>query len=216
MKLGYIIYSIIVLLLWNERCSATTPMYLYLKIQGYHVGGGYLNSTLSNQGMGNPLSDCDSITIELHDPIAPYVTICTYTSMLNVLGEIEFSWEYSCISANANYYIVIKHRNAMETWSAAPVAFIPGVQTVCNFTDPNQVYGGNVIEIQSGVYALYSGDINQDGAIDAFDYLLLDNDLQQGSFGYHVTDLNGDGVVDAFDHILLDANLTNGINAARP
>jgi hypothetical protein len=65
--------------------------------------------------------------------------------------------------------------------------------------------------VESGVWAMYSGDINQDYIIDAFDYILQDPDIITGAFGYLNTDLTGDVVVDAFDYIMLDGNLVNGV-----
>jgi hypothetical protein len=63
---------------------------------------------------------------------------------------------------------------------------------------------------------LYSGDINQDGSIDAFDYLVQEPDIINGNSGYLHTDLNGDGAVDAFDYLVLDPNLVSGVGAATP
>ena len=83
-------------------------------------------------------------------------------------------------------------------------------------TNPNKAFGNNQVEVESGIWAFYSGDINQDGVIDAFDYIDLDADLVAANFGYLSTDLTGDGVVDAFDYILLDANLVNGVGAVTP
>ena len=65
-------------------------------------------------------------------------------------------------------------------------------------------------------FAIYSGDINQDGSIDATDFLELDPSIQNGDGGYLVGDLNGDGSVDASDFLILDPNIQNGIGAAFP
>jgi hypothetical protein len=44
----------------------------------------------------------------------------------------------------------------------------------------------------------------------------LEPDIIAGSYGYLNTDLNGDGSVDAFDFLLLDVNVQNGIGASTP
>ena len=46
-------------------------------------------------------------------------------------------------------------------------------------------------------WCIYSGDVNQDGSIDALDRSACWND--RNLIGIYVTDLNGDGVVDALD-----------------
>ncbi len=50
-----------------------------------------------------------------------------------------------------------------------------------------------------GVYAFYSGDVNQDGSIDSSDAPFLFDDVDNSAFGNQVTDLNGDGAVDNTD-----------------
>ncbi|MBL7772952.1 MAG: hypothetical protein JNM95_08830 [Chitinophagaceae bacterium] len=69
-------------------------------------------------------------------------------------------------------------------------------------TSANQAFGSNQKDVEPGVWAIYSGDINQDGAIDVFDYLLQDTDIIASVSGYLPFDLNGDGSVDAFDYFV--------------
>jgi hypothetical protein len=80
----------------------------------------------------------------------------------------------------------------------------------------NNAYGDNQVEVESGIFAIYSGDLNQDGFIDLLDQIQEDNDLFDGISGYHVTDLNGDGFIDLLDQIILDNNLSIGIGAVSP
>lgn len=80
----------------------------------------------------------------------------------------------------------------------------------------NNAYGNNQIEVETGVYAIYSGDMNQDGFIDIFDQIQLDNNLFDGISGYYPSDLNGDGFIDIFDQIILDNNLFIGVGAISP
>lgn len=80
----------------------------------------------------------------------------------------------------------------------------------------NNAYGDNQKEVEPGVWAIYSGDINQDGVIDIFDQVVLDNDLSNFAFGYVLTDLNGDSSVDIFDQVILDNNLANFISSITP
>ena len=119
---------------------------------------------------------------------------------------------------NGDYYIVVKHRNSLETWSKYPVTF-NGSASYSFISSVSQAYGDNQIDVAYPYgprCAIFSGDINQDGGIDASDYLILDADIQGFATGYIVTDLNGDGVADANDFTILDANIQNYVSVAKP
>jgi hypothetical protein len=68
----------------------------------------------------------------------------------------------------------------------------------------------------SGKFAIYSGDVNQDGAIESTDYYLMENDLLAILFGYYPTDITGDGVVESSDYYLMENNIIQTIFVARP
>ena len=88
----------------------------------------------------------------------------------------------------------------------------------------NNAFGDNLKIVDSTlvganyeyIFAIYSGDIDQNGSIDASDFLELDPSIQNGDGGYVVGDLNGDGAVDASDFLVLDPNIQNGVGAATP
>jgi hypothetical protein len=111
---------------------------------------------------------------------------------------------------------VILHRNAVQTWSALPVTL--SSSTSYDFTSgAGQAYGSNQVEVEPGVWALYSGDIApQDEVVDFFDLLVMDNDLTNFAVGYYATDLTGDGVVDFFDLLIMDNSLSNFITSVHP
>ncbi len=84
-------------------------------------------------------------------------------------------------------------------------------------TAATQAFGDNqVITSDNLYYALYSGDLNQDGSVESQDFLDLDPSIQAGDGGYVVGDLNGDGGVDATDFLILDANIQIGAGSAIP
>jgi hypothetical protein len=117
--------------------------------------------------------------------------------------------------ANNRYYIGIKHRGSIETWSSSSVLLNNGI--FYNFTtSASQAYGANLSNLGNGVFGMYSGDINQDGAVDFNDYPYLDFGNINGDLGYFSTDLNGDGAVDFNDYPIIDANSINGILAITP
>ena len=65
-------------------------------------------------------------------------------------------------------------------------------------------------------FAIYSGDVNQDGIVDASDALMVDNDANIFATGYVVTDVNGDYSVDATDALIVDNNSTNFVSKITP
>jgi hypothetical protein len=54
-------------------------------------------------------------------------------------------------------------------------------------------------EMETGVFAFYNGDVNQDEVIDNVDTDPMFIDIDAFAFGDVVTDVNGDGVVDNSD-----------------
>lgn len=84
------------------------------------------------------------------------------------------------------------------------------------WSQSNNAYGDNQKQVEPGVWAIYSGDVNQDGIIDFIDQITMDNDVFSYAFGYVVTDLNGDAVVDYLDQIILDNNVSAFIGVASP
>lgn len=65
-------------------------------------------------------------------------------------------------------------RNHIETWSAAPISFT-GDTVICNFTASfSSAYGDNQIEVAPGIFAIYAGDVNQDGLVDVSDMAMVE------------------------------------------
>lgn len=199
----------------TSTVQVVAPITLNLNvfIEGYWDGAGAMLPVLANQGQSNPTTDCDSITVELHDANAPYASLFSTIAVLHTDGTASAVFPPNVTTGN--YYIVIKHRNSVETWSANPVAI--GTTTNYSFSSvASNAFASNQAQLATNIYALLSGDINQDGAIDAFDYLILDPDIILGNSGYFNTDINGDGVIDAFDYLILDVNSINGITVQGP
>lgn len=183
-------------------------------IEGLYTGSGNMTAVLNNFDANLPSSIADSITVELHENSSGlYNTVFSQVTTLSVNGIANL-----VVPSNFNsgsYYIVLKHRNSIETWSAFPV-FMGSTTTYDFTTAASQAYGSNLIENPQGQFMVYSGDINQDGFIDGNDFIDVDNDNAIFASGYLYTDLNGDTFVDGNDFIVIDNNNTNFIGLARP
>lgn len=146
----------------------------------------------------------DHVTLELHNGTTPYGFVWSQTDV--VVGVNGNATVTVPAVHNGNYYIVIKHRNSIETWSGAPVSFAASPINY-NFTDnANKAYGDNQQNMGGGAYAIFGGDVNLDGVIDSNDMGDVDNDSNSFVMGYVPTDANGDGVVDSNDMGLVDNN----------
>jgi hypothetical protein len=187
---------------------------LKLFIEGYYAGSGAMTPVKMNQGVsGATATDVDDVTVELRNTSAPYAVAATTTAVLKTDGSVAA--KFNSFPAG-NYFIAVKHRNAIQTWSAAAQPFGVSTATYDFTTAANKAYGNNMIQLESGVYGFYSGDLNQDEAVDIFDFPLLLNDNDNFSSGYLSTDLNGDGAVDIFDFPLLLNNNDNFIYSSHP
>ncbi len=148
-----------------------------------------------NQDGVSPMTDVETITVELHSTTAPYDVLHTTTTMLHTDGTAEATFSSS---PTGSFYISINCRNAIKTWSATPQTI--GGTTSYDFSNAqNKAYGNNMVSLGGGKFAFYSGDINGDGSIDGSDAPYLLNDVDNSLFGAQITDLNGDGSVDNSD-----------------
>jgi hypothetical protein len=154
----------------------------------------------------------DRITFELHSAVTDYGILYSTDGYLKTDGTVTL-----VIPAyyNGVYYLTIKHRNSIETWSASPVSFNSDTVTY-NFTDANSKAFGNNLKAVNGKHLIYSGDVNQDGFINPGDIIVVTTDCGEFVTGYVATDVNGDGVIDALDLILIDNNASNYIEVKKP
>ena len=172
--------------------------------QGYYNAGDYLNST-------------DTVSVILADAS----TYANVDSAAVVLDSVSFSGTATFSTATTgSYYLVVKQRSSVETWSTSTIAFTQGSTVSYNFTDAqNKAYGDNQVEVNSSPvrWAIYGGDCNQDGYVDPLDMSLIDQD----SFNYVsgsglATDVNGDHFVDPLDMSIADQNSFNYVGIKRP
>jgi len=193
-----------------------TGIYLNLTafIEGFYLGNSKMQSLFNNPSVLTEKTVSDIIQVALHNNTFPYDLLFVNTTLMNTDGTAKVLFPANVIGNN--YYLVIKHRNSIETWSASPIN-ITALGATYNFSNAaNKAFGDNLSDMGNSVFAIYSGDINQDGSIDFSDYPDLDIANNSGVLGYNVNDLNGDASVDFNDYPLLDINSNNGIIAMRP
>jgi len=155
----------------------------------------------------------DIIGIELHESMAPYAKAgSTYQTDLTTAGQAIIDLP---AGLTGSYYIVVKHRNSIETWSSAPVLF-GGDLVSYNFTDAaGKAYGNNLKHLDSK-YCLFAGEANSDGFINSVDLSSIQTSVHLFEKGYLVVDMNGDGVVDGLDLIMADNNAAAFVEVLKP
>ena len=114
---------------WSTGCPGET-LNLKVFIQGYYVGNSSLRASL------NPVTlpfVFDSVTVELHQPVSPFSIAAAKKGIIGTNGVGNFS--FPTITLGSSYYIVVKHRNAVQTWSKNPVLFNSSIVNF-DFTNP--------------------------------------------------------------------------------
>lgn len=201
--------------LYGHRTFEAQPTSLALTVffEGMYSSYQTMTSATNNSNPALSSSIADTIMVELHAATSPYAAVDTVVALLGTNGTVNLSFDAA--TAGNSYYLVIKHRNSLETWSNSTI--MVGSTLSYDFSSAaNKAFGNNLKHIGAGVYVIYGGDINQDGTIDFSDYPSLDTGNINGSTGYLTADLNGDGTIDFSDYPILDSNSVNGISIAQP
>ena len=173
------------------------------------------------QGLYDAAADVmiyDTVTVYLRNAVSPFAKIDSSKKELYGPGTgQEFSFNNA--QNGTPYYVEVKHRNALETWSADPVTFSGDAASIAFSVDAFYAYGNNQIQVDNdpyNVFAFYSGDVNQDGYIDLTDVLTIYNGANNFLTGYVVTDLTGDSIVDLTDILMAYNNSAKFVSVLRP
>ena len=162
----------------------------------------------------NNLNMTDTVRAYLRNISAPYAVVDSAVGLLDSLtfkSGLQFS-----NAATGTYYIQLKHRNSLETWSKFGINYIQDSTLNYDFTfAATQAYGNNEI-LKGTKYCLYSGDVTQDGFIDLADVVLINNASSAFTTGYVSTDVNGNSIVDLTDIIIASNNANNFISKKTP
>ena len=190
----------------SQFINASSPSQIKTVIQGF-----YNSST-------NRLNRKDTVRAFLRNIFSPYNIIDSSKSNID---SVTFTGNFLFANASSGtYYIVLKHRNSIETWSkSGGEVYNSGTSFSFNFnSDSSQAYGMNMIRVSNFplTYAIYNGDVNQDNTIDASDLSLVENDISNSVSGYVKTDITGDDFADAGDLSIAENNSANSVGVIIP
>lgn len=175
-----------------------------------------LNLTALIQGFYDPTSDkmkSDTAQIIFRIPLPPFPLVDSAKAVLDSNGNGSFYFN----KVN-NGYRVFKHRNSIETWSASPVPFTGDTSSYDFTSAASKAFGNNQIQVNSSPvrFAIYNGDVNQDGAIDLNDVLQTYNSAGSFETGYTATDIDGDSIVDLNDLVIAYNNSVAFVSVVKP
>lgn len=167
----------------------------------------------------NTLNMMDYYKVYLRYTSPPYTIVDSAVCAIDPADSLsQFTGHFNFPNApNGTYFLVVKHRNSIETWSkAGGVTLAKGIESNYNFTtSSSQAYGNNIV-LKGSKWCIYSGDINQDGIIDAQDLAAADNNMYNYVTGYVPTDVDGDGLVNSDDMDIIYNNSCNFISTKKP
>lgn len=181
----------------NNLINITSPsadLNLTTLIEGFYNSG--TNSMVS-----------DTMRVFVRNNFAPYSIVDSGKTYLTSAGTGTITFTNAL--NGVNYYLQLKHRNALETWSKSPGQSFTASVLNYNFTGSStQAFGNNMLLIDASPvrYGEYGGDVNQNGIIDLVDVIQVNNAAGSFSSGYVVDDLDGNNVVELSDVIIATNN----------
>jgi len=182
-------------------------------LEGLYNGSGTMRQ--AQDGVGNhwPAGVADHVTVELHDAT-------TYATLVYSVVDVPLSTTGTATVTipsvySGSYYITIKHRNSLETTTATAVSFVGSVVSQ-SYNVPSNVFGANLVRMVDLSYAIYGGDVNQDGIIDSGDMTPVENSASLANTGYLPEDCNGDGLIDSSDMTIIENSASQAIGVKTP
>ena len=126
-------------------------------------------------------------------------------TLANADGTPGIAFSNAIATTNGgNNYIVIRHRNHLAVIAATPTQFVANTDmgSAYDFTASGAAYGnGAEVSVGGSVYAMWAGDVNQDGEINSLDYSTVrTTSLSNPHNVYNVSDVNFDGEVNSLDY----------------
>lgn len=160
----------------------------------------------------------DTVRYYLRNIVSPYLLIDSSKALTNNTGFAQAL--FSEVEVDTDYFLVIKHRNSVETWSSSIIQFASFTKNASyDFTTAaSKAFGDNMVQVDNSPvkFAVYGGDVNQDGSVELSDIVQIFNDANNFLSGYVVTDVTGDDFVDLSDLALAFNNSNNFIGVIKP
>lgn len=184
----------------------------------------------------------EPVTIELRANTGPLYSLITSPFSVNLNTSGTVSLICTGVIFPSSFYIVIKHKNSLETWSKSGGEILTGNYLSYDFSSSaDQAFcsdASNCNLLQCGCkFYIPAGDVNQDGFIDLADKSRVGDDVKSPGNGTLAcpgtsfiqagpgistlvpplsTDLNSDGAVDCNDLCIAQQNTESGFTLNSP
>lgn len=182
------------------------------------------------QGFYDPTANLlisDTVKVYLRHKQPPYNLLDSSKGILDSSGNTKIT--FNNVDDITPLFIIVKHRNSIETWSRAfGTVFelfngtIFSEQTSSLIYDfkfaSSRAFGSNQIQVDSGPnqFAVYSGDVTQDGSVNLSDITLIFNNSSVFASGYLQTDITGDNVTNLTDLVMTFNNAAGFVSKVTP
>ncbi len=170
------------------------------KLEQYVQSNGRMTPYLYEQEMSGDTTSVDTIQVCLWKPANLHHPNPDYEQKVVINRDGYGYASFASALQGQSLFISIRHRNSLEIWSSTP-KLMDSINTH-DFCSPGATFQNGTLPqrlMNNGEYAMYTGDVNQDGAVDLFDLQLIENGASSFLYGYFSQDCTGDGVVDFFD-----------------
>ena len=189
----------------NSQQSKGAVITIKTGVEGlYDISSGFLNKDAE-------------LDVYLKNAEAPFQTAEIATGFINketLTGTFTFK-----NVVNGQYYLVLKSKNTIETWSRKGGELIKsGTKSSYDFTCGKEKAFGDNLRLD-GSYkhgCLYTGDVNQDGIVNESDQQMIHEGIINFLTGDVAEDLNGDNRVTLEDLLICYNNTAEGIKAITP
>jgi hypothetical protein len=201
---------------WNEFNTNSVVVETKVFLEGSYQAGGSMSTALRTAGslpLTSPYSDdprtvasipanaVDWVLVQVRSTLSG-ATIDSKSAFLasdgSIVSDNGTTLKFGMDAADGDYYLVIRHRNHTAGISAGAHALARLSSSLFDFsTGADQFHGGDAKLLETGVYGLYSGDVDGSGTVDANDRSQAWND--RNKTGYESADCDLSGTVDAND-----------------
>ena len=166
----------------------------------------------------NSLNKSDTVKAYLRNSFSPFSIMDSSEAIIDSVS-MEGNFKFNN-AGPGSYYIVLKHRNCIETWSSSGgISYDPMKINSYDFTTSDmQAYGNNQILIDNSPvkYAMFSGDINNDGSVELTDLIEVYTAAVSFTSGDILHDLNGDNTVNLNDVIVCYNSVSSFVSVIKP
>ena len=215
------------------------PIHISLLLEGAYGGSGTMSTALnphlplSQPFAGEPWTYSGSESVSIMPPNAvdwlllelrtdtasttatarQAVLLLDDGSVVETSGMGQPSFEFACMDSA---FVVVHSRNHLPVMTSTKVDLTLW-PIVVDLAATGGAYGTNPLKnVEGAFYALYAGDANADGYVQALDFNAYITQTLSGATGYQAADFNLDGQVQALDFNLYIANTLAGASSQVP